>query len=127
MPYARVIPRDLFNEGDLLKCLGRLWLVLDQVPAYHATLDHVVCDRFEIVQDPSDGSISCSSIALQVRGPDHQWFRADLFRPLNSREAWPLWARIGDPLGDFDDVEVFTPSGNLSGDMERLFTTGAVA
>lgn len=28
--YIRVVPRDLFNEGDLLKCYGRLWILLDE-------------------------------------------------------------------------------------------------
>ena len=26
MTYRRVIPRDLFNEGNLLKCLGKLYV-----------------------------------------------------------------------------------------------------
>ncbi len=27
--YARVIPRDLFNEANLLKCFGNLYLRLE--------------------------------------------------------------------------------------------------
>lgn len=27
--YIRVLPRDLFNEADLLKCVARLWILLD--------------------------------------------------------------------------------------------------
>lgn len=115
MTYARTIPRDLFNEGDLLKCLGRLWIVLEQNPGHRAELSHATGHIFTIVQDPSDGAISCSTVTLTVDG-----VVTPLFRPLNSRYAWPLWARTGDLLGDFDDIEVFDASGSLSEDMRKL-------
>ena len=38
MTYTRVIPRDLFNEGDLLKCYGRLWILLDETRGHVAQL-----------------------------------------------------------------------------------------
>lgn len=31
MSYFRVIPRDLFNEASLLKCYGRLAILLDDM------------------------------------------------------------------------------------------------
>ena len=33
MSYARVIPRDLFNEANLLKCLGKVALILMDRPS----------------------------------------------------------------------------------------------
>lgn len=108
MTYARVIPRDLFNEADLLKCLGRLSVVLGETPRHRAELAHVPCTGpFVVEQDPSDGSISCSNVALTVAGE-----AVHLFRGLNSRYAWPLWARFGS-TDDPDDVEVFSPTGDL--------------
>jgi hypothetical protein len=31
MGYTRVIPRDLFNEANLLKCIGGLYIALEHV------------------------------------------------------------------------------------------------
>lgn len=106
MTYARVIPRDLFNEGDLLNCLGRLWVKLDDRRDHTAQLEHHEEDgAFVVHQDPSDGSIRCCSLTLFIR--DRLPVR--LFRPLNARDKWPLWARIDD-----EDVRVFDLDGELS-------------
>lgn len=105
MTYARVIPRDLFNEGDLLNCLGRLWIKLDERRDHEARLRHRhTTGPFNVDQDPSDGSISLENVLLKV-GADH----VHLFRPLNARSKWPLWARFDD-----EDVRVFDDAGDLS-------------
>lgn len=107
MSYARVVPRDLFNEGDLLNCLGRLWIKLDERRDHTAQLEHHEEDgAFVIHQDPSDGSIRCCSLTLFIR--DRLPVR--LFRPLNARTKWPLWVRIDDE----EDVRVFDEAGELS-------------
>lgn len=103
MTYQRVIPRDLFNEGDLLNCLGRLWIKLDERRDHNARLRQRD-GPFVIEQDPADGSISCETVVLKVAGPP-----VHLFRPLNARDKWPLWARFGD-----EDVRVFDLDGELS-------------
>lgn len=106
MTYARVVPRDLFNEGDLLNCLGRLSIKLEDRRDHNARLRHRHENGpFNIDQDPADGSISCENVLLKVDGrpPVH------LFRPLNAREKWPLWARIED-----EDFRVFDLDGELS-------------
>lgn len=110
MSYARVIPRDLFNEGKLLTCLGRLWILLEKNPRHRAGMVQLNRGRFEITQDPSDGAICCENVKLVLVGGESPW----LFRPLNSRGRWALWARFGDPLGEFEDLEVFTPDGELA-------------
>ncbi len=38
MTYKRVIPRDLFNEANLLKCYGALWIALDNARGHTAKL-----------------------------------------------------------------------------------------
>lgn len=99
MTYLRVIPRDLFNEGDLLNCLGRLWIKLDERRGHNARLRHRHdTGPFNVDQDPSDGSISLENVLLKV-GSEH----VHLFRPLNARTKWPLWARFDDG----DDERVF--------------------
>ncbi len=104
MTYTRVIPRDLFNEGDLLNCLGRLWLKLDERRDHSARMRHRhEAGPFNIDQDPSDGSISCENVLLKIDGR-----HVHLFRPLNARSKWPLWCR-----DDIDDVRVFDEAGDL--------------
>lgn len=105
MTYARVIPRDLFNEGNLLACLGRLWIKLDDRRDHHAVLHQATERGFPIDQDQSDGSIQCYGLILRINdGPS-----VPLFRPLNAREKWPLWVRDGD-----EDRRVFDLDGELS-------------
>jgi hypothetical protein len=87
--YHRVIPRDLFNEASLLKCYGRLWILLDQLGNQKAKLSEGSGKPFKIEQNEADG------VALH--------------RPLNSRQAWPLYAVI-----NTEECEVFDDEGNLS-------------
>jgi streptogramin lyase len=108
MSYTRVIPRDLFNEANLLKCLGRLWICLENNP--RAILGDNDAEHggepFHIEQSDDDGSISVTNVPLHING--FQW---RLSRPLNSREAWPLWMTSPD---DETHEPVFDDNGNLS-------------
>lgn len=109
MTYTRVIPRDLFNEGSLLKCMGQLALKLDAPGLSKAELEHD--DRaFIIEQSPYDGSISVVNVNLTIAGEPVR-----LYRPLNSREPYPLWFAC-----DVDEDEVFTTSGELSLEFKRV-------
>lgn len=111
MSYMRVIPRDLFNEANLLKCLGQLYIKIESVGLTHvAQFSEGHLSHFEIAQDPSDGSIYVANLQFLVR--DRNWH---LSRPLNSREPWPLYASRGD-----DVVPVFDDDGTLSIEMIRL-------
>lgn len=113
MSYTRVIPRDLFNESSLLKCLGRLQIILEGVAGGpHRADARLGADpddaysSFDVVQSSDDGSISVENLPLIVRGE-----RLRLYRPLNSRQPWPLYVDIpendaapyGDTLSVFDD------------------------
>lgn len=105
MSYQRVIPRDLFNEASLLKCLGRLWIVLDNLHEVNHKAKLKQKDDFAdfcTQQDPSDGSIFSENVKFYICGK----FR-HLYRPLNSRDAWPLWLNL-----DGREIEVFDDAGN---------------
>lgn len=105
MSYSRVIPRDLFNEGDLLNCLGRLWIKLEDRRDHNARLTHYQrSGPFDVRQEPSDGSIYVENVLLIV-----DELQRPMFRPLNTREKWPLWARFDD-----EDVRVLDLDGELS-------------
>lgn len=107
MSYIRVIPRDLFNEANLLKCYGRLWICLENRMGRGVEMPEDV-ERFEIVQRTDDGWTYIKNLPLKI-GP--RSFR--LVRPLNSRHSWPLYAEeIDNP--DADPIEVFDDDGELS-------------
>jgi hypothetical protein len=117
MSYQRVIPRDLFNESSLLKCYGRLYIVLEKIAGHSARFSEEDVSRFDIDQRADDGSIFIQNLSLVI-GDDH--FR--LVRPLNSRQPWPLYAElIGDP--EFEPVEVFDDQGELTSEMRTLLTS----
>lgn len=103
--YTRVIPRDLFNEGDLLKCWGKLWIALDKLNDGRVVVDHDG-EAFRIVQDETDGSLAVENLRLCAHGRVRE-----VRRPLNSRDPWPLRLTVDD-----EDVQIFTADGALSGE-----------
>jgi hypothetical protein len=107
MGYQRVIPRDLFNEASLLKCVGRLSLLIHNRSAPpNLRLEHFGTSAgFQIYQDPDDGSIAISNISLFRNNKGG----FDLWRPLNSRDPWPLYVDYKD-----NEARVFDHEGNLS-------------
>lgn len=115
MTYTRVIPRDLFNEADLLKCHGRLWILLDETRGHSARLGDAESEHsgapFEIWQDEADGSISVANVPFTIRG--ERW---RLSRPLNARAAWPLYAIS--PAGD--EFRVFTEDGWFTPEFSQI-------
>jgi hypothetical protein len=115
MSYTRVIPRDLFNEANLLKCYGHIYIELEKLPAdSRAELveNFGQGEPFKIEQDVN-GCLSIGNVALIVHG-DRCW----LSRPLNSRDAWPLWIEGTDSQGELDEpFEVFDSEGHFSPDM----------
>lgn len=116
MSYTRTIPRDLFNEAKLLKCLGQLALLIcDELGVPRGlSLDHDAAAHagFVIEQDQSDGSLYCLNMELNYR---HRLI--GLRSPLNSRDPWPLQFILGDETGD-----VFDCHGKLSGEFTALLT-----
>lgn len=104
MTYKRVIPRDLFNESALLKCLGKLWIHLDRlaIPGVHLQDS---AQSWTICQNEGTGGIYCPEIFLTVRGEV-----IALERPLNSPDSWALYATTPDDI----EFEVFRPLGELT-------------
>ena len=103
----RVIPRDLFNDANLLKCYGQLYLELERLAYTHVELvnadEWIDTSAFDIGQT-CDGETYLLNVVLYVRGePQH------LYRPMNSRDNYPLYMRTRD-----DDVSVFDEAGKLT-------------
>lgn len=110
--YIRVLPRDLFNEASLLKCVGRLWILTDETSNHHARFETEDADTFDIVQDDSSGAIYIRNVVFTVRG-----VRQRLSRPLNSRGTWPLYLDSEDDDDDADTIAIFDDNGNLSAEL----------
>lgn len=115
MSYIREIPRDLFNEANLLKCYGRIYINLETADAPGVELVYDDGDRaFEVEQDIC-GDLTITNVKLMVRGVE-----CKLYRPLNSREEWPLNMRDA----DYVETPVFDADGSFSAEMLE-FLTGA--
>lgn len=109
MTYHRVIPRDLFNEANLLKCYGQLWLELER-RGNEATELLNDGDAFDIVQD-SDGNLTITNIEFFINEEPMA-----LHRPLNSKEPWPLYLTTEQD----EIIAVFTDRGLFTQEMLAL-------
>lgn len=116
MTYRRTIPRDLFNEANLLKCLGQLYIKTEGFLGLSPRPFLIVHtgNDWNVHQDESDGSIHSGAITVMIQNRAY-----DHYRPLNSREPWPLWLALRhDP--DADHFRAFTDDGELSAEMMAL-------
>lgn len=111
MTYNRVIPRDLFNESKLLKCLGKLYIAAERHTPGHVlvrfvdgALDGQCHDGFGVTQDQSDGSMYAQNVAVYVNNK-----RVIVATPLNSRDDLPLYAQWDDEF-----IPVFKNDGTLT-------------
>lgn len=110
MSYQRVVPRDLFNDVNLLKNLGRLYILTEHLPNVSLDIpDYESDEDFEIEQD-EDGNTFVSNICFTVDGEE-----IELFRPMNSRKSYPLFCIVDDEI-----IEVFTDDGQLSREFSEL-------
>lgn len=108
MNYERVIPRDLFNEGNLLYCLGKLYIELEKIRK-EDLLVHLD-NEFNVVQLPEDGSITVTNVLVKIDG-QHQ----EIWRPLNSRRKFPVYIRTG-----YEYTSIFEEDGTLTEEFIEL-------
>jgi hypothetical protein len=113
MPYYRVIPRDLFNEANLLKCFGQLYLNLENAGLADLLEHDDDGEAFDVDQNESSGGIYLRNVRLTVRGEE-----CALERPLNSRRPYPLHLITEDEI-----IEVFADDGQFSAEMTRFLAT----
>lgn len=88
MKHTRVLPRDLFNDAKLIKCMGQLSLLIHdgKLPVGFA-LEHDDDDEkgFVVEFDQDHNHLFCSNLRLFYY--DNM---INLFIPYNSRENYPL-------------------------------------
>ena len=111
MSYTRIIPRDLFNEANLLKCYGKLFINLENTNSNYY-LDHDL-EQFDIHQFIDDGSLWIKNVTLKNKFTQKP---VKLFRPLNSRLEWSLIA----VNKDNEEIYVFNEDGEFSDEMNEL-------
>jgi hypothetical protein len=113
MGYLRVVPRDLFNESKLLKCLGQMALAIHdgKLHKYSVEAEHTnETSGFKIDQNPDDGSIFCSNFRVYTQLGSEGKIQLSLFSRLNSKDAYPLVCESmdGELLEVFNDKGGFT-------------------
>ena len=127
--YDRELPRDLFNEAKLLKCLGQLSLVihdgidsrkqptppgLQLIHNRHFADDGLPVRGFVIRQDQATGDIFAANVRCVAGSTLTNARELLLYTPVNSRAPYPLVAEIDDD--DSDALDVFNDDGSLSAD-----------
>lgn len=108
--YRRVVPRDLFNESKLLKCLGQLALLIHdgrdrngrQTPSGLA-VEHDG-EEFRIDQREEDGGLCV--VGLEFKAGSNV---LDLYSAYNSKDPYPLLCRTED-----HEFIVFNDDGTLT-------------
>lgn len=116
MSYLRVIPRDLFNEAKLLKCLGQLALVIHdgvRVPRelkLEWSSDSDESAGFQIEQNENSGHLYVANMDLTCNGRV-----IGLHSPYNSKDAFPLMCCFDD-----DEQRVFDDEGALSPEFRAM-------
>lgn len=115
MSYQRVIPRDLFNEAKLLKCLGHL-IIMSQSIKCPEGLKITIKENgkpFDIQKDDSSGDIYVSNYKTKVNGKLVRFETS-----LNSQRIYPLSCFYDNALyavfeddGEFDQefIDAFMP------------------
>jgi hypothetical protein len=91
----RVLPRDAFNDANLLKCIGQLTLLIED-GKLDLTYEYDG-EPFDIRQDESDGSTFVANISFYAPSVDGcQGESIRHRRNMNSRSNWPLMLYLGD-------------------------------
>jgi len=113
--YRRVLPRDLFNEANLLKNYARLWILLNESDQKIGQILEHSASTFDIQQNESSGGLTIANLTFVVKGETYV-----LERPLNSREEWSLMVSSCHSNVDFEEISVFNNSGDFSDDMRKF-------
>lgn len=109
MNYSRVLPRDLFNEAKLLKCMGRLCLLIHDRIAPKEMTFRQNGDPFEITLLPT-GELFIDNLHVKIRDTFY------IFKTTyNSKSNYPLFMEH-----ELTDYDVFDDEGNFDKEFLEL-------
>lgn len=105
----RVLPRDAFNDANLLKCIGKLTMLIED-----GLIDWLQYEydggAFDIRQDETSGATYVNNITFTTKSGQYVQHE----RPINSRDNWPLELIIGDnTYYAFNEEGEFMPDCNI--------------
>lgn len=102
-----MLPRDLFNEAKLLKCLGQLCLLIHEGKCSLKVIhDTKYWEGFNIQQDPGDGDIFVVNLVVYTKSGK----RITVDTGVNAREPYPMVFNFG----VVTEQPLFTDDGQLS-------------
>ena len=115
----RILPRDAFNDANLLKCIGKLTMDIEDGKCDFIQY-HYDGEPFNILQDEASGSTYVGNITFWTKGMNNN-IPLYFTRPLNSRESWALYLETEDNAYDvFDSVgEIMLSASDLEQLTER--------
>lgn len=106
----RVIPRDLFNDANLLKCIGQVCLAIHDNDLMLG-VDYND-EPFDIGMNPGDGSTFVANMSFFTFSGQSIYFT----RPLNSRDPFPLYAQNDDG----EVAKVFDSEGRILREFKEM-------
>jgi hypothetical protein len=111
--YDRVLPRDLFNEAKLLKCVGRLCLLIHDDKAPDGVKFEHNSDAFEIGMT-TDGDLTISNIKFFINDKEIMFVTR-----YNNKANYPFFVQDEEYL----DHRVFDEQGNLDNEFIQFCKT----
>lgn len=121
MSYERVLPRDLFNEAKLLKCLGRLALLIHDEKLPRLRFEQLETNNLRVELDVAFSELFCPALCLH-----HGETELELFTPYNNREEYPLYFRVSNEDGIYEG-RVFNNDGSVSADLANWLDANKAA
>ena len=110
--YTRVIPRDLFNEAKLLKCLGVLTLLIHDNQAPEGLEVEQLNNSFKIGLT-NDGSLKTNSLQFTYKNQVLEFQTT-----YNSKSNFPLYCYF-----DYCEYLVFDENGNFENEFLDFLQT----
>jgi hypothetical protein len=101
--YGRVLPRDLFNEAKLLKCIGKLVLNIHDGNVVNGTKFEHDGEGF-VVGLNNDGTLEINNIDFTINGTSVRFVTT-----YNSKDNWPLFCWLG-----YCEYPVFDEAGEYT-------------
>jgi hypothetical protein len=107
MNYTRVIPRDLFNESKLLKCMGRLCLnILDgKTPVPIEVVEEDECAEGFTMHLSYASELMIANIRIKIKGTPVAFWTT-----YNSKSNYPFFCG----RDETESIEVFTDEGEYT-------------